>query len=184
MNRVAVVLALAFTAIVIAAFARDSALPAREANARAASAAHGITARRGRGPRGRRGRSGPAGPVGPTGPPGPCCHGGFGRVSRADDVTVLPGETVEHMVPCVEEGSQSFAPASFAQGGGAYFLNPPQFGSDFEVIVTAPATTAASGAPVVAQPGDWVTGWLARARNASDTPQTLRVFVSCYGFGP
>jgi hypothetical protein len=180
MTRLAVVLALAFAAIVAA---RDAAIPTREASARAGASAQGVTARRGRGPGGPRGRRGPAGPPGPPGPPGPCCHGGFLRVSHADDVSVLPGETVEHMVPCVAEGSSGFAPASLVQGGGAYFVDPA-FGSDVEVIGGAPATAAASGAPIVAEPGDRATGWIARARNNSDTPQTLRVFVSCYGSGP
>ena len=147
--------------------------------------------RRGRrGPRGLRGPAGPAGPAGPKGPTGDrgsYAHGGYIRETFSNDIEVPAGGNAEGAVRCGED-SFSQVPAS----GGAYFLDAPAT-SEAGVVATYPAVVQPDGTfeleppdPAGSSPErpSHANGWFARATNASGSPRTLRIFVTCFGGGP
>jgi hypothetical protein len=168
--RISTVLALAFLAIALAAAIGGATGTSERAAQRGEQAGHHDP----RGRRGPRGRSGPRGPTGPPGPTGPGSHGGYGRDTRVADIVVAPGASAEGAATCRDEEQRPFYPSGTPLGGGAYFLGaPPE--ADVEVTASAPGAVDPAGA---------ADSWMARATNASDSPQTLRIFVHCYAVGP
>ena len=116
-----------------------------------------------------------------------------------DGVEYVPGELNPHglVFTSVHESRGEVQTITYARGTGPVELSLPKGARRVEVHVAKgfeylPATIAQDVTSAVAHVEvslkRWANlganGWFARATNASGTPRTLRIFVTCFGAGP